>query len=293
MNVFDLSVYYPIPLLTTEGYISLFKSLLMVAPANPPPHIVEAIEEFMKGLSEAEGILVLRIDEDLSTWLERIFDLLVDQVWVETRERLEFAAIYRHEGVAKFTQEDRIALDLEARIKEAHTANKMLERMFANGVDFLRTPFPQQATHTAARLDWVTAKNLDPEFEQLVGPKLTTLLKVCQNRYEVMVAERSSRDGKSVADLRDLRINLRRHIYSYAGAIGSMYKISNPQTAEVVENALRPILIAREHARRKSLGLPEGEQAVDEELEVEEELEEDVEDENDVEDEEPIEPDNK
>ncbi|HVH97730.1 MAG TPA: hypothetical protein VM869_03430, partial [Enhygromyxa sp.] len=80
--------------------------------------------------------------------------------------------------------------------------------------------------------------------------------KVCQHRYEVMVADRSSRDGKSAADLRELRLLLRRQIAAYCGALGSMY-MADPSTGEVVEDALRPILIARARARRKELGLPE------------------------------------
>jgi hypothetical protein len=266
MSEIDLSIYYPIPLLTTEGYISLLKSMLMVAPANPPDHVKEAIAALANAVTEAESLLVARLDENFSTGLERAFDTLVDQVWVELRQRLEFAAIYRHEGAAKFTDEDRIKLDLEERLEESRIAGMMLERMFANGVDFLRAPYPQQATHMAARLDWIDSKNFDEALEELVGPKLTALLKVCQQRYEAMVGERSSRDGKSVADFRELRNVLRRQLYGYCGAVGTLYKVGDAKSAEAVENALRPILVAREHARRKAAGLPEESEAVEGEL---------------------------
>jgi hypothetical protein len=66
----------------------------MVAPTNPPPHVAEAIATFMKARIEAKAKLVDRIDEDLSTGLDRLFDTLVDYVWVELRQRLEFSAIY-------------------------------------------------------------------------------------------------------------------------------------------------------------------------------------------------------
>jgi hypothetical protein len=264
MTEIDLSIYYPIPLLTTEGYISLLKAALMVAPVDPPAHVKEAMIALANAVTEAEGLLVARLDENFSTGLERSFDIMVDQVWIELRQRLEFAAIYKHEGAAKFTDEDRSKLEFEDRLEEARIAAIMIERMFANGVDFLRTPYPQQATHMAARLDWVDTKKFDEALEELVGLKLTTLLRVCQQRYEVMVGERGSRDGKSVADFRELRNFLRRHLYAYCGAVGTLYKFGDAKSIEVVEHALRPILVAREHARRKAAGLPEdGDAAVD------------------------------
>jgi hypothetical protein len=90
-----------------------------------------------------------------------------------------------------------------------------------------------------------------------------------------MVGERSSRDGKSVADLGKLRHHLRRQVYAYVGSIGTLYKVDNPESAEIVENALRPILIAREQARRTALGLidevieDEDEDELDDEAEAE------------------------
>ena len=275
MHHFDLSIYYPIPLLTTEGYISLIKTALMVAPENPPEHVKEAIVTLGDELDGAETTLVERIDEDLSTALERLFDSVVDRSWHETRQRMVFASIYLHEGTAMFTEEDRIELEYEERVEEAHAAAKMHERIFGGGLDFLRSPYPQQSTHTAARLDWIASKDLGPAFEEVIGPKLFTLLKVCQRRYEAMVGERSSRDGKSVADLRELRNHLRCVLSTYVGAIGTLYKVKQPETAAVVENALRPILIAREYARRKDLGLVEEapSELEDEPLDEDEELE--------------------
>jgi hypothetical protein len=278
MLTFDVSIYFPIPQLNTEGYISLIRSMLMVAPKNPPPHVAAAIDVLKKVLTEGEAQLVLRIDEDLSTSIERAFDILVDYVWSETRTRLEFAAIYSHEGAAKFTAEDREQLDIEERIEEGRVAVTMLERMFGNGTDFLRTPYAEQATHMGARLDWIDSKSLEPALEELVGAKLVALLKVCQQRYEAMVGERASRDGKSVADLRELRNLLRRQIAAYCGAVGTMHAIDDAESAKVVEDALRPILVARARARRKALGLSdEDELIVDDELSDEDEDEDEVE----------------
>lgn len=269
MFAIDMSIYFPTPQLTTGDFVSLIRTLIRFAPKNPPAHVQTAIDELKKALAIAESTLVVRIDEDLSTRLERAFDTLVDYVWNELRRRLEFAGIYNHPGAAMFTEEDRQELEIEERIEEAHTASTMSSRIFANGVDFLRTSFSQQSTHMAARLDWVDAKDFGPMLEEIVGPKLVTLLQVCQRRYEAMVEDRSSRDGKSAADLRELRSNMRRQIGAYCGVIGSMYSVDDPDSAKIVEAALRPILIARAHSRRKDLGIQDQPEDVIEELEHE------------------------
>jgi hypothetical protein len=252
----DLSIYYPIPLLTTEGYVSLTNTMCEVAPKNPPAHVQVSLDILLKVLTEVQLGLVSRIDEDLSTRLERAFDIFVDGVWFDLRHRLEFYQCYTHEGTTKFTEADRIKLDFDHRLDQARTAAMILDRLFGDGTDFLRERFPQQATHMAARLDWIESKQLEDELSELVTPEFVSLLKVCQTRYQAMVNERNSRDGKSVADLQALRHKLRAQLYAYCGVIGGMYD-GTPETAKLVETALRPILVVRAHARRKAAGAAE------------------------------------
>src|SRR5690606_5564902 len=137
--------------------------------------------------------LVVRIDEDLSTRLERLFDGVADYVWNHVRRQLEFAGIYNHPGAEMFTDEDREELDFEQRLEEARTANKIHSRIFANGTDFLKVPYSRQASMMSSRLNWIDSKQLGPELEEIVGPKVVTLLRVCQRRYEAMVEDRNSR----------------------------------------------------------------------------------------------------
>ncbi|HVI03736.1 MAG TPA: hypothetical protein VM869_33820, partial [Enhygromyxa sp.] len=220
---FDLSVYYPIPLLTAEGYVSLTHTMLDVAPKAPPPHVQYAAQLLTKVVSEVEIGLVTRIDEDFSTRIERAYDIFVDGVWFELRDRLAFFSCYNHEGTAKLTDEDREELDFDERLEQARSASKLHDRLFADGADFLRQSFPQQAALMAARLNWLESKQLEDQLAELVTPQFITLMKICQRRYEAMVKERSSRDGKSLADMQVLRHKLRVQLYAYAGAIGSLY----------------------------------------------------------------------
>lgn len=257
-------------MLSTDGYVSLIKTLLRVAPKNPPAHILAAIQGLAAVLVAARSGLAGRLNANSSTALERAFDILVDRVWVELRDRLTFFEIYLHEGVAKFTDEDRAALEFDSKVDKARLAANLLERLFGDGLEFLRLPFPQQATQMGARLDWMEEQHKLGELDELVGKDLALLVQICQKRYEEMVGNRGSRSGKSLSDLQAIRNDLRRHIYSYCGAIGMManYGDADPATVDEVELALRPILISRANARRRP-GDPGVEAEGEEEGEVE------------------------
>jgi hypothetical protein len=251
MFTFDLSLYFPIPLLTTESYVSLTKDLQRAAPSQPPPHVTKALQSMAATLVEVKAGLVSRIDKDLPASLQRAFDIFVDRVWNEVRVRLEFYDIYNYEGIQKLTEAERMSIDYDTQLERSRTAATIHARLFGDGTDFLRSKYPQQATQMATRLEWLESKQLDTELADLVGHELVDLLKVCQVRYEAMISERSTRDGKSSADLRELRNKLRMQIYAYCGAVGSMLDPDSPASLEQVEAALRPVLSYRAQTRRK------------------------------------------
>jgi hypothetical protein len=263
MATVDLSLYYPIPWLNTEGYVSMAKDLLSVAPTVAPPHVAAAIGSLVKVLTEVKEGLVSRIDEDLSTGIERSFDVFVDRVWFEVRNRLESYEIYKHEGTQKLTEADLVALDFDKQLERGRAAAAIHARLFGDGVEFLRDRYPQQATQMAARLDWLALKQLDAVLAELVTPEWANMLKVCQVRYEAMISERSARDGKSTADLRELRNKLRMQIYAYCGAIGSILDPNTPESAKQVEASLRPVLSYRAQNRRKGTSEVVGEEGVE------------------------------
>ena len=281
MRRFDLALYFPIPMLSTESMVSLGTTLIDVAPEDPPAYVAAGIAVFTTVLGEVKSGLVSKIDEDLSTATERNFDIVVDRAWLELRERLAFFEIYTQAGMNQLTEADREQLDWETRLEQARTAAVILLRLFGDGTEFLRAPYPQQATHMAARLEWLDDKQLNEALADLVGTELTNLIAVCQVRYQAMVSQRGSRAGKSLADLRELRDRLRRQIYSYAGLIGTMVQLDDPASEAVAEAALRPILVARANAKRKSFsgfGVEDGAELDANGLDVEAEAESESED---------------
>jgi hypothetical protein len=225
--------------------------MLGVAPKPLPPYVDKVRAGLATMLAEAQAGLVSRLDEGLNPGAERSFDIFVDLVWAELRRRVEFRQIYGHPGTVLFDTAERQALDFDERVEQAQVASRIHARIFGDGLEFLRTSYPIQANQMAARLAWIADKELDDEWEQLVGHELATLVRVCQVRYQAMVDARGSRDGKAAADIRELRHALRRRLYAYCGAVGSLYDPDEPGSQEMVEDALRPILIARNEARRR------------------------------------------
>jgi hypothetical protein len=138
----------------------------------------------------------------------------------------------------------------------------MHARVFGDGVEFLRAPQAQQAAQMAARLRWLHLDHGIP-LDDVIGGDLVALLDRCQIRFEAMVNHRGARTGKSLTDVRELRNRLRRQLYTYCGAVGSMID-GDPASVAIVEAALRPILVARANSRRKVAGT--GVEALEDEL---------------------------
>ena len=264
MSSFDLSLYYPIPALDTEGLGALAKVLLGNRPEPSTPTIEQTAERLAAALAATEQALVDRIEQELGHRRLRVFDLFTGIVWDELDSRLSAHAIYLHEAVDQLDEADRELLDVDARTDLARRAAKVHAKLFGEGKLFLRSPYPQQAMQMAARLRWVASKADEFDLAELVGAELVTLLDRCQVRYEALVDERSHDTGRVVSDLRELRSTLSRCLSSYIAAVGATADEANLASIARVEQALRPVLVARAHARRGRAGTPEQLDAVPE-----------------------------
>lgn len=277
MTTLDLSLYYPLPKLTTTGFISLTATLLRTRP-TPAPDLVEVAATRLEGvLAEAREALVVRLDEDLSTGRHRSFDAFVDRVWAIARDRLLAHAVYLHPGAAELDVEAREQLDFDDRLERARVAGRVYDKLFGQGLEFLRLPYPRQCVQMATRLTWLRSKDHGAPIEELIGEDWLVLMDECQVGYEAMVAERAKRPTQSAADLRDLREKLRRHLYRYCGAIGAMVDPDDQDSVARVEAALRPILVARAEARQRASNAVEDTEEVEDEWSVAEVEQETVE----------------
>jgi hypothetical protein len=228
--------------LTLTGSISIGKSLVDLRPVDIPDYVEKAADKLAAAVEAAENALADRLDRRADLGLERSFDILVDRIWVSLRARLEFWSCYRHDGLGLLNADEHAKLDLENSRKLAVIAEELLARLFGDGVEFLRLPYPEQAAHMAARLRYVESRGLEDELGDLVDVRLITLAKICQRRYEAMVAERSARDTAVSIDLRPLRAKIRTAAENYASLLLSTLDDGDEEWAKTVLTALRPML---------------------------------------------------
>jgi hypothetical protein len=241
-STLDLSSYRTMSVLTLTGSISVGKSLVDLRPVDIPDYVEKAADKLTAAVEAAENALTDRLDRRADLGLERSFDILVDRVWVSLRARLEFWACYRHEGLGLLGKDEQAELDIEGGRKHAAVAEELLARLFGDGVEFLRLPYPQQAAHMAARLRYVESRGLEQELAELVDERLVALARICQRRYEGMVAERSARDTAVSVDLRPLRARIRTAAENYASLLLSTLDDGDEEWAKAILTALRPML---------------------------------------------------
>jgi hypothetical protein len=241
--------------LTLGGSITTGKNLITLMPKVLPEDeataIKKAAERLTIAIDDAEEALAGRFDNKVDLRLERLFDLLVDRVWVTLKNGLEFWSCYDHEGVDLLSEDEQNELDIEGGRELAEKARELLDGLFGEGTEFLRLPYPQQAAQMAARLRFVENRGLGPVFIDLVGDRPVALAKVCQRRYEAMVAERSARDNAVAIDLRLLRSKISDAAENYANLLIATLPGGDEAWAKVVLKALRPMLSidkVREHS---------------------------------------------
>jgi hypothetical protein len=263
-STLDLSPYRTMSVLTLTGSISIGKSLVELRPVDIPDYVEKAADKLANAVEDGEHALTERLDRRADLGLERSFDILVDRIWMALRGQLEFWSCYRHEGIGLLSEQEQATLDVVGGRRLAAIAEELLARLFGDGVEFLRLPYPEQAAHMAARLRYVETRKLEAEFVELVGARPVALAKICQRRYEAMVAERSTRDSAVSIDLRPLRAKIRIAAENYASLLLSTLDEGDDEWAKAVLTALRPMLTP---GRPRAAG--EGEQEIVDQLESE------------------------
>lgn len=268
-----LARFRTMSVLTLTGSISVGNALLQAMPDKLPVNAEAAAKLLAEAVSEAEEGLTNRLETKGDLALERAFDLLVDRIWVLLRARLEFWHCYNHAGIALLSKEEQEEAEIDKNRKLAESAKELLDRLFGDGIEFLKMSYPQQAAHMAARLRYIDSRGLGDDFKELVGQAPAVLVRVCQKRYDAMVAERTARDSAVNVDLRPLRTKLAWCAENYASAlIGSvpLKKKNKEEWLEIVIKALQPMLATDTTRSTGGSGdedeLPDGELGLDSDL---------------------------
>lgn len=215
--------------------------------------IDNAIVELLEQIARVDAALTARLaaSNPEAFASETDFDYAVDGLWIALRRSLELHTAYAHRGLGALPEAlaDKAALE-QLRI-QAKRARRLWERLFASdGTAFIKQRYIVQAESMGALLRLINEHELREDLEDVVGADLVGLLEVCQVHYEDMVSARLARQQGTGHNLNELRNDLRWAIVAYINAVHSLYKRSEPKTAELVLAALRSVLSLRESAAR-------------------------------------------
>jgi hypothetical protein len=251
-ETFDPTLYQRMGRLDVLEALALGRALLELCPKDESPQLDRIAGKLERLVSEGETMLTTRRREsipiDHSTDLS--LDALADFLWGTLRNRLHGWSVFRHPGWAGVLQahgkRSIIAVALAQARKKAVRAHELSGRLFgAEGLAFIRLPYPAQARSMASILRLIQEDGLAPAIDELAGPELMVALVACQAQYETMVRSRMSRTGRKSAHFGRLGGKLRRLIARYVNAVLTLLDEDEPESLDVVLVALQPVEVLR------------------------------------------------
>lgn len=226
----------------------LGKALASRVPGDVPAYVDLGKKEMLGVVEEAEAAMVVRLRESNEAGLTADLNLdnAVDGLWALLRERLRGWNRYERPGLDALLHDKALTIDFEEVRSKAARANELATRLFGEGTrDMLSRQWPEQSQLMANVLRLVETDKLGDGLLELGGEELLPILVHCQTLYAAMVDRRTSQTTGSQADLRGLRAKLQRAIVRHNGLVMTLMTPSKPETRDMVEHALEPMITLR------------------------------------------------
>jgi hypothetical protein len=295
-ETFDPSPYQRTPRLSVMRALALGRALLELRPESGSSQLDRIADKLERLVSEGEATLTTRRRESIPAdhAIEITLDGAADALWTTLRNGLDHWSVFEHPGLVGMLQahgrRSSTAVALAQARKKAERARELSGRLFgADGLAFLRLPYPEQALSMASILRLIEEDGLAPSIDALAGPEVMVALVACQVQYEAMVKTRMSRVGRKSAHLGQLRGKLQRAIARYTNAVLTLLDEDEPESLDVVLTALQPVEVLRARVSRgtsRSSG-GAGDPRLEEDEAEEDEAEEDESEEDEAEEKDP------
>lgn len=244
---FDPTVYMSLPRLNVSGLLTVVKVLIQLQPEGDWPEVETAVERVVEDVSAIDTVLVDRIVDPARFSRDDVkFDLFVDGLWGLFRDRLTGWSRYLADGRKRLALDAQLEIDLDALEHRAERASEVLDKLFVDGLEFLRRNYNEQAQLMSNVLEAIAVEKLDDELSELTGAELLPLLRACQRHYDKMVSDRLAREqNTTIGNLNLLKARLLRSVQFYVSAVIGTLNAKKPNTVEAVEAALQPIVNVR------------------------------------------------
>jgi hypothetical protein len=258
-ETFDSSNYQRMGRLDVIEALALGRALLELCPRDASPQIDRIVSKLEQHVAEGEAMLTTRRRESAPTdySVEMSLDGLADSLWSTLRTRLDGWGVFEHRGMTGVLQahgrRSATAVTLARARKQAERARELSSRLFgAEGLAFIRLPYPAQARSMASILRLIEEDGLAPIIDELAGPELMVALVACQAQYEAMVRSRMSRTDRRSGHFGLLVGKLRRLLARYVNAVLTLLDEDEPESLDLVLAALRPVEVHRAQMSRGS-----------------------------------------
>lgn len=275
---FDPSYYQRVGRLDAIEALALGRALVELRPIGAAPQVDRIGGKLEQLVSEGEDMLTARRRESapVDHSIEGLLDALADSLWSTFRTRLDGWSVFEHRGMTSLLQahgkRSSTAVALARARDKAERARAMSSRLFgAEGLAFIRLPYPAQACSMASILRLIEEDGLAPAIDELAGPELMVALVACQAQYEEMVKARMSRADRKSGHFGLLVGKLRRLLARYVNAVLTLLDEDEPETLDLVLAALQPIEFHRAQLSREAsrVGTSSAEPMVDDDPEAE------------------------
>lgn len=254
---FDPSYYQRMGRLDAIEALALGRALVETRPIDASPQIDRIAERLDQLVSEGEDMLTARRRESapIDHSMETVLDPLADSLWGTLRTRLDAWSVFEHRGMASVLQahgkRSATAVALARARDKAERARALSSRLFgAEGLAFIRLPYPAQARSMASILRLIEEDGLAPVIDEVAGPELMVALVACQAQYEEMVKARMSRADRKSGNFGVLVGKLRRVLARYVNAVLTLLDEDEPESLDLVVAALQPIDFYRSQQSR-------------------------------------------
>lgn len=245
---FDAAPYQTTGRLPLQTLIKLIQLLSTRLPSDAPTHVKDAELEMRTAAKEAAKAMVIRLRETnvVALALDLALDIGMDGLFILMRDRLRGWERYQRVGLDFLLVDPEFQLQFEATREQAERAGKLLTKLFGDGnLQMLSRQWPEQSQLMTNVLDLIDQDQLEPELLELTGDELLPTIRRVNVEYAAMVDRRATDASNSEADLRLERIKVQRYILGYASMVLRMMKPGKPETIELVETALEPMITLR------------------------------------------------
>ena len=224
---FDPSVYTRAPIFNIGAGITLCGALVDACPPGAPAPVKKARKKLAQVTDAARAAFNQRKQQlgKVSDASVQLLDQEADWSWAALRMRLQAYALLP-----------------AARYPLAPRAAELVTVLFgAEGLEFLKFPYPEQLASMGSLLERITDEGLAKEIDALAGKEFLAQARDVQPRYDAMVKLMLQRDESTGESLLDHVHAMQSAIVTYANKVTALVDDDEPETVEMARKALRAI----------------------------------------------------